>query len=89
MFSAETDNDILAYNICFYTDIDGVEHSLSLVATTGGYSVEINDSANPYIFGDNTTKIFTNELVSDGYHPKWAIVVDFGKKRYEIVQKNT
>lgn len=84
MFSDEADNDILGYNICFYTDEFGVEHSLSLMATTGGFDLDINSA---YIEGDNTTDIFKNAPSAPDNVVNWAIVVDFGKSDWKVIER--
>lgn len=78
MYSSETDNDNITYVIAFMTDDEGVEHTLSLCATTGGIGHELNPN---YIEGDvSTSSIFRQG--EPGYNEaycKWDLVYDFGK----------
>lgn len=73
MFSSDTDDDVISYVISFYVDGSGVEHTLSLCATTGGVLLDANPA---YIVGDSTTDSFLAGLSNN---VNWAIVVDFGK----------
>ena len=78
MYSSETDNDNITYVIAFMTDDEGVEHTLSLCATTGGIGHELNPN---YIEGNvSTSSIFRQG--EPGYNDaycKWDLVYDFGK----------
>jgi hypothetical protein len=85
MFSADlNDDDCIVYNICFMTDDDGVEHTLSLVATTGG----VNLSRNPnYQEGSTTVNIFENGPPVTNKNVKWALVYDFGKDDWNVIEE--
>jgi hypothetical protein len=73
MFSAATDDDVISYVIAWNIDDFGVEHTLTLCATTGGVLLDANPA---YIVGDPTTDSFLAGLSNN---VNWAIVYDFGK----------
>lgn len=75
MYSNFDDNDAIVYNIAFNIDEQGVEHTLSLCATTGGLLLGRNPS---YVLGDSTTDTF--EFNPSNNKVKWALVYDFGKR---------
>lgn len=75
MFSNEADNDVIVYNICFMTDEFGVEHTLSLCATTGGFLLDIGSG---FIVDDPATSVFQAETA--GAVATWALVYDYGKR---------
>jgi hypothetical protein len=72
MFSTDNDNDVLSFIISMITDGDGVEHTLSLCATTGGVLLDLDPS---FVLGDPSTStiLYQNTVAS------WALVYDFGK----------
>lgn len=76
MYSNAADNDGLAYNIAFITDDNGVEHTLSLVATTGGLLLDIDPD---YILGDTSKTTMDLSPSSPFNRVSWALVYDFGK----------
>jgi|GEM_PF-5489895 len=69
---ALNDNDVIGFNVAVNVDEDGIEHTLSLLATTGGVLLDLN---NTYVEGDSTTDVF--EYVNTVAN--WALVYDFGK----------
>ncbi|PHR23618.1 MAG: hypothetical protein COA36_16945 [Desulfotalea sp.] len=73
MFSNDTDNDAMSFNIAFLTDSLGVEHVISLIATTGGVLLDLNPAYTP---GSTTTN--TIQTVASGFC-RWALVYDMGK----------
>jgi hypothetical protein len=82
MFSAASDNDALVYEIAFMTDEFGVEHTLSLAATTGGWLLDANTGQNggiPFELGNNQT---TSLATAPGATTpaSWALIYDFGKR---------
>ena len=76
MYSSSNDNDGLAYNIAFHTDENGVEHTLSLCATTGGILLDKNPS---YIEGDINTNVFLYNPPAPDNVVQWALVYNWGK----------
>jgi len=74
MYSTDNDDDVIAYNIAFHTDEDGVEHTISLCATTGGVLL---DKSTTYIQGDDSTSSI--EYNSPKKVASWALVYNFGK----------
>lgn len=74
MFSNEADDDVIVYNICFMTDEFGVEHSLSLCLTTGGFVLDLGSG---FIVDDPTTSVFDS---ATGQDATWALVYDYGKR---------
>ena len=79
MFSNDADDDNITYVIAFMTDDEGVEHTLSLCATTGGIGHELS----PNYIKNNTS---TSSIFRQGETPisptdtcKWDLVYDFGK----------
>ena len=75
MYSDDDDNDVLSYIVSFVTDEFGVEHTLSLCATTGGVLLDLNPSYNPDLPNDPniSTILYTPDVAS------WSLVYDFGK----------
>lgn len=73
MFSTSTDNDAIVYNIAFMTDEDGVEHTLSLAATSGGWLLDTNP-----LFEVGNDSI--SSLIPDNTFASWALVYDLGKR---------
>jgi hypothetical protein len=73
MFSESGDDDAIGYVIAYDVDENGIERTLSLVATTGGLLLDKNPS---YVEGDITTNIFKFASV---YNVGWALVYNFGK----------
>ncbi len=74
MFSNESDDDSIVFVLAFYTDEDGIEHTLSLCATTGGV---LHDESPDYIEGDDNT---SSIKVGSGLYPAgWDLVYNFGK----------
>ena len=67
------DNDVIGYNIAFMTDEDGVEHTLSLLASTGGVLLDLNSS---FVIDNPATDVF--EYVNE--NANYALVYDFGKR---------
>lgn len=76
MYSDFADNDVIKYDIAFYVDDNGVEHALSLCATTGGVLLDLSTG---YIPGDDTTD--TIEFIQGGTgDARWALVYNMGKR---------
>ena len=78
MFSNEGDNDSIIFQVAYYEDEDGVEHTLSLVCTTGGVSFDINPAFipgntdfSPYLY------IATGSTIAGA-----ALIVDYGKSSW-------
>ena len=76
MFSQSLDNDALAFNIAFNIDENGVERTLSLVATTGGVLLDLNPN---YVQGDINTNTFQFNPPAPDNVVHWALVYNFGK----------
>jgi len=76
MYSNANDNDGLAYNIAFMVDDDGVEHTLSLIATTGGLLLDIDPD---YIEGNTGTTTMDLSPAPPFNKVSWALVYNFGK----------
>jgi hypothetical protein len=76
MFSASGDNDGILYQIAFIVDeVTGVEHTLSLVATTGGVAKNTT-----YVSGDPASDrwLYTG-IPNNGDECNWSLVYDYGK----------
>ena len=82
MFSTSSDNDGLLYQIGFMVDEFGVEHTLSLAATTGG--VAINNS---YVSGDPSSDRWVYNPAGSESNCNWALIYDYGKKDYTILEQ--
>jgi hypothetical protein len=76
MFSTDNDNDTILYQIAFNVDENGIEHTLSLTATTGGVSLVKNPLYDP-----NSSVQDVWEFNQPGNEGKanWALVYDYGK----------
>lgn len=73
MFSTNaTDDDAILYNIAFLTDELGVEHTLSVGATTGGALLDLEPT---FVLGDDSTSTLGN---GNG-KASWALIYDYGK----------
>ncbi len=73
MFSDFPDNDVIKFDIAFFVDENGVEHTLSLAATTGGVLLDVNPN---YILGDDSTDSIQYLTGADA---RWALVYNLGK----------
>jgi hypothetical protein len=79
IFANDTDNDSIIYTIAFNTDELGVEHTLSLVATSGGVLLDIN----PLYDGiDEDIDIWVFNPVAPDNVCTWALVYDYGKEGF-------
>jgi hypothetical protein len=70
MYSTSSDNDGLLYQIAFFVDEFGVEHTLSLAATTGGVAKNTN-----YVSEDPLSDMW----LYSGNECNWSLVYDYGK----------
>tara|TARA_R110000787_G_scaffold7178_2_gene24695 strand:+ start:366 stop:4184 length:3819 start_codon:yes stop_codon:yes gene_type:complete len=76
MYSDEGDNDTILYQIAFMVDEEGIEHTLSLAATTGGLLMDINPSYTP---NQTAIDIFGFNPTGDDAFCTVALVYDYGK----------
>jgi hypothetical protein len=83
MFSNDPDNDALSYVIAHNVDDLGVEHTISLCATTGGVLLDIS----PDYIGDDTQS--TMKFLIPQQAANWALVYDFGKSGCEQLLLST
>ena len=72
------DNDSIVFTVALFVDGLGIENTLSLVASPGGMSMDINPT---YISGDPTTDIF--EFVSGA--PSVALVYNYGRDDWLVL----
>lgn len=84
MFSMDADNDIIAYQIAFFVDEFGVEHTLSLAATTGGVLLNKNPSYNP---NNTSTDIFEFSPGFPNNQASVALVYNFGKEDVQNIEQ--
>jgi len=84
MFSTSSDNDCLLYHIGFYVDENGVENTLSLVATTGGLSLDKNPS---YVTGNDQTEIFFFNPPLQEANCNWGLVYNYGKDDWKLLDQ--
>ena len=76
MFSTGFDNDAISFVLAFHVDSEGVEHTISLVATTGGILLDRNPA---YTNGDYNIDIFSINPPAPDNVAAWALVYNFGK----------
>jgi hypothetical protein len=69
------DNDGIVFTMAMFTDETGVDHTISLVASLGGVSLDPNPS---FVVGDDTTDVFTFPNTD----ARFGIVYDFGKRGF-------
>jgi len=81
MFSADGDNDVILYQIAFTVDEFGVEHTLSLAATTGGISL----AQNPTYNGTDTSDIWLFNPTGDESKYNFALVYNYGKEGFQVL----
>ena len=72
------DNDSIVFTIALFVDGLGIENTLSLVASSGGMSMDINPT---YVSGDPTTDIF--EFISGA--PSVALIYNYGKEDWLVL----
>ena len=82
VYPSTNDNDAIAYNIAFHVDEDGVEHTLSLIASSGGISMEVNPD---YVSGNTATNIFYHP--SDSTKARVALVYNYGKDGQTVLEQ--
>ena len=79
MFSTGADDDLISYIIAMNVDEEGIERTLSLCATTGGYLLDTNPA-----YKSNPDDITINSCLALGVgqkiNPSWALVYNYGKE---------
>jgi hypothetical protein len=88
MFSDNSDNDGLCYNIAFFIDDEGVESTLSLCASTGGIYLGLNPFYDPNsgITNNQTSSTFLfNYSTDNNNRPTYALVYNWGKRDCQIL----
>jgi hypothetical protein len=86
MYSNDVDNDGLGYVIAFHVDEEGKEHTLSLIATTGGINIGLNpnfDVNNPSSGQVNSIQTFGSPTPS----ANWGLVYNYGKRDCQILEQ--
>jgi hypothetical protein len=84
MFSSSiADDDVIKYDMAFYVDENGVEHTLSLCATSGGVVLDINPNFNPnslssqvFYFPNNPSQEFCNVALVYNYGKRDCVQLD-------------
>jgi hypothetical protein len=83
MFSSSNDDDVIKYDMAFYVDENGVEHTLSLCATSGGVVLDINPSFDPnvlssqvFYFPDSPSQQFCNVALVYNYGKRDCVQLD-------------
>ena len=76
MFSSASDNDCIAYNIAFYVDENGIENTISLMATTGGVLLDLDPNYNPNDLNSSTIRFLPD---APDNVCSWGLVYNFGK----------
>jgi hypothetical protein len=78
------DDDLLSFVIAFNTDEQGLEHTLSLCATTGGYLLDTDPAYKADPDNKNINSIKTLG-VGEKINPSWALVYNYGKRDSEQI----
>jgi len=85
IFSLNTiDNDVIAYQIAFMTDENGVEHTLSLIGCMGGILLDKRTGYDP---NDDSSDIFEFSPSFPNNQSSVALVYDFGKGTVQNIEQ--
>lgn len=82
MYSTEPDDDALGYVIAFHTDEFGIEHTLSLVVTTGGFGLGVNPeyvAGSPNFYQADSLWGLGRVGAAPKTGVRWALVYNYGK----------